>query len=76
MVGMLVPIKAAFPDWEFAVISCVDNTDGTSTVITQQKVGKMKADLAAVGPFPPISLASTPYRCKGTACALPYVFTP
>ena len=49
VLGMFGQMREAFPQWHTVVSSCVDNGDGTVTAITQQCIGKMEADLPAMG---------------------------
>lgn len=72
MLGMMGPVKAAFPSWESKVISFEMNDDGTATVVTQQCCGKMEGDMAAMGPFPAVALADASSMAKTTDCTLPY----
>ena len=51
--GMMEPFHGAFPNWTSAVHGATKNEDGSWEVLTQQLMGAMKADLAAMGPFPP-----------------------
>lgn len=66
MLGMMGPVKSAFPEWDARVISAVENADGTCTVVTQQCVGKMQADMPAMGAFPAVALADAPELAKTT----------
>ena len=58
----LLQIKAdalrAFPQWETVCHGVQKNNDGSYTVLTQQRVGPMRHDLPAMGPFPTVSVAS------------------
>jgi hypothetical protein len=71
--GTFLPTQAAFPDWTSICTGVTDNADGTTTAITQQKVGKMQGDLPAMGPFPAVILAEASDQSKYTECILPYV---
>ena len=68
--GMMEPMRGAFPDWTSAVHGATKNEDGTWEVLTQQLMGAMKADLAAMGPFPPVALADAP-SLQGPECCWP-----
>ena len=71
MMAMMRPLKSAFPDWEPKVISVVENPDGSCTVVTQQCIGKMQADLPAMGPFPAVALADASEPAKAETASFP-----
>jgi hypothetical protein len=48
-----------------------ENGDGSYTVGTQQCVGAMRANLAAMGRFPAVDVADVPARCTTTAARFP-----
>ena len=56
----------AFPDWKSLCLGIEKNEDGTYTVLTQQVLGAMKADLPAVEgfPFPAVAVAEIPEEAK------------
>ena len=60
--GMVV----ACPDWKSLCLGIEKNEDGTYTVLTQQVLGAMKADLPAVEgfPFPAVAVAEIPEGAK------------
>ncbi len=60
--GMVV----ACPDWKSLCLGIEKNEDGTYTVLTQQVLGAMKADLPAVEgfPFPAVAVAEIPEEAK------------
>ena len=60
--GMVV----ACPDWKSLCLGIEKNEDGTYTVLTQQVLGAMKADLPAVEgfPFPAVAVTEIPEEAK------------
>ena len=60
--GMVV----ACPDWKSLCLGIEKNEDGTYTVLTQQVLGAMKADLPAVEgfPFPAVAVGEIPEEAK------------
>ena len=54
------------PDWKSLCLGIEKNEDGTYTVLTQQVLGAMKADLPAVEgfPFPAVAVAEIPEEAK------------
>ena len=56
----------AFPDWKSLCLGIEKNEDGTYTVLTQQVLGAMKADLPAIEgfPFPAVAVAEIPEEAK------------
>jgi len=64
MLGMIKPMQSAFPNWTSKCFGVEKNADGTYTVLTQQCIGAMQGDLAAMGPFPPVALAQVPELVK------------
>ena len=60
--GMVV----ACPDWKSLCLGIEKNEDGTYTVLTQQVIGAMKADLPAIEgfPFPAVAVAEIPEEAK------------
>ena len=60
--GMVV----ACPDWKSLCLGIEKNEDGTYTVLTQQVLGAMKADLPAIEgfPFPAVAVAEIPEEAK------------
>ena len=71
LLGLMKGVKDAFPDWRPVVMEVVEYADGSCTVLTQQKIGAMKGDLPAMGPFPAVKLDSVPEAAKTTAAVLP-----
>ena len=71
MTGMMKGIKQAFPEWKSVMLGYKENDDGSAIVYTQQQLGPMKGDLAAMGPFPAVSLNEVPPRCRDNANVFP-----
>ena len=59
-------MAVACPDWKSLCLGIEKNEDGTYTVLTQQVLGAMKADLPAVEgfPFPAVAVAEIPEEAK------------
>ena len=59
-------MAVAFPDWKRLCLGIAKNEDGTYTVLTQQVIGAMKADLPALAgfPFPAVAVAEIPEEAK------------
>ena len=59
-------MAVAFPDWKSLCLGIAKNEDGTYTVLTQQVLGAMKADLPAIEgfPFPAVAVAEIPEEAK------------
>ena len=66
MMGMTTKFHAAFPDWKPLCLGITKNDDGTYSVLTQQIIGAMKADLPAIEgtPFPEVKLEELPDEAK------------
>ena len=56
MLGICAKMTVAFPDWKSLCLGITKNDDGTYSVLTQQVIGAMKADLPAIEgtPFPEV----------------------
>mmetsp|Transcript_1443 Transcript_1443/g.3371 ORF Transcript_1443/g.3371 Transcript_1443/m.3371 type:complete len:388 (+) Transcript_1443:215-1378(+) len=76
--GMMSGYNTAFPDWvskfDDSKIEFVSETDAQIVYkcYTQQRIGCMKADLEALGPFPACTLADAPERAKAKEIVLPF----
>ena len=59
-------MAVACPDWKSLCLGIEKNEDGTYTVLTQQVIGAMKADLPAIEgfPFPAVAVAEIPEDAK------------
>ena len=59
-------MAVACPDWKSLCLGIAKNEDGTYTVLTQQVIGAMKADLPAIEgfPFPAVAVAEIPEEAK------------
>ena len=59
-------MAVACPDWKSLCLGIEKNEDGTYTVLTQQVLGAMKADLPAIEgfPFPAVAVAEIPEESK------------
>ena len=59
-------MAVACPDWKSLCLGIEKNEDGTYTVLTQQVLGAMKADLPAIEgfPFPAVAVAEIPEEAK------------
>ena len=59
-------MAVACPDWKSLCLGIEKNEDGTYTVLTQQVIGAMKADLPAIEgfPFPAVAVAEIPEEAK------------
>ena len=59
-------MAVACPDWKSLCLGIEKNEDGTYTVLTQQVIGAMKADLPAIEgtPFPEVKLEELPDEAK------------
>ena len=59
-------MAVACPDWKSLCLGIEKNEDGTYTVLTQQVLGAMKADLPAVEgfPFPAVAVTEIPEEAK------------
>ena len=66
MMGMTTKFHGAFPDWKSLCLGITKNDDGTYSVLTQQIIGAMKADLPAIEgtPFPEVKLEELPDEAK------------
>ena len=66
MMGITTKFGAAFPDWKSLCLSITKNEDGTYTLLEQQIVGAMKADMPAIEgtPFPEVKLEEVPETGK------------
>ena len=66
MLGICKNMVGALPDWKSLCLGIEKNEDGTYTVLTQQVLGAMKADLPAVEgfPFPAVAVAEIPEEAK------------
>jgi len=64
MCGMLQQMRPAFPNWQGKTWDIQKLSNGTYTVLTQQRTGGMVADLPAVGPFPEVKHADAPELAK------------
>jgi len=64
MASMLKQMAPAFPHWQGKTWEVQKLSDGTYTVLTQQRTGGMQADLPAVGPFPEVKFADAPALAK------------
>ncbi|CAD7930753.1 unnamed protein product [Amoebophrya sp. A25] len=74
--GMMGGYKTVFPDWTHAVGAVTfvseDETTATYTMETQQRIGKMQADLPEMGPFPACTLEEALDRIKTQDTVLPF----
>ena len=66
MLGICGKMVVAFPDWKSLCLGITKNDDGTYSVLTQQIIGAMKADLPAIEgtPFPEVKLEELPDEAK------------
>ena len=66
MLGICAKMTVAFPDWKSLCLGITKNDDGTYSVLTQQVIGAMKADLPAIEgfPFPAVAVAEIPEEAK------------
>ena len=48
MMGMMTKFHVAFPDWKSLCLGITKNDDGTYTVLEQEVLGAMKADLSLI----------------------------
>ena len=66
MLGICAKMTVAFPDWKSLCLGITKNDDGTYSVLTQQIIGAMKADLPAIEgtPFPEVKLDELPDSAK------------
>ena len=66
MLGICAKMTVAFPDWKSLCLGITKNDDGTYSVLTQQVIGAMKADLPAIEgtPFPEVKLEELPDEAK------------
>ena len=66
MLGICAKMTVAFPDWKSLCLGITKNDDGTYSVLTQQIIGAMKADLPAIEgtPFPEVKLDEIPEEAK------------
>ena len=66
MMGITTKFGVAFPDWKSLCLSITKNEDGTYTLLEQQIVGAMKADMPAIEgtPFPEVKLEEVPETGK------------
>ena len=66
MLGICAKMTVAFPDWKSLCLGITKNDDGTYSVLTQQVIGAMKADLPAIEgtPFPEVKLDEIPEEAK------------
>ena len=66
MLGMTTKWGVACPDWKSLCLSITKNDDGTYTLLEQQCVGAMKADMPAIEgtPFPEIKVEELPETGK------------
>ena len=66
MLGICAKMTVAFPDWKSLCLGITKNEDGTYSVLTQQVIGAMKADLPAIEgtPFPEVKLDEIPEEAK------------
>ena len=66
MLGICKIMVGALPDWKSLCLGIEKNEDGTYTVLTQQVLGAMKADLPAIEgfPFPAVAVAEIPEEAK------------
>ncbi len=66
MLGICAKMTVAFPDWKSLCLGITKNEDGTYSVLTQQVIGAMKADLPAIEgtPFPEVKLEELPDEAK------------
>ena len=66
MLGMTTKWGVACPDWKSLCLSITKNEDGTYTLLEQQIVGAMKADMLAIEgtPFPEVKLEEVPETGK------------
>ena len=66
MLGICGKMTVAFPDWKSLCLGIEKNEDGTYSVLTQQIIGAMKADLPAIEdtPFPEVKLEELPDEAK------------
>ena len=66
MLGMTTKWGVACPDWKSLCLSITKNEDGTYTLLEQQIVGAMKADMPAIEgtPFPEVKLEEVPETGK------------
>ena len=66
MLGICAKMTVAFPDWKSLCLGITKNDDGTYSVLTQQIIGAMKADLPAIEgtPFPEVKLEELPDEAK------------
>ena len=66
MLGMTTKWGVACPDWKSLCLSITKNDDGTYTLLEQQCVGAMKADMPAIEgtPFPEVKLEEVPETGK------------
>ena len=66
MLGMTTKWGVACPDWKSLCLSITKNDDGTYTLLEQQCIGAMKADMPAIEgtPFPEVKLEEVPETGK------------
>ena len=66
MLGICKNMVGALPDWKSLCLGIEKNEDGTYTVLEQQVVKAMKADMPAIEgtPFPEVKLADLPDEAK------------
>ena len=66
MMGITTKFGVAFPDWKSLCLSITKNEDGTYTLLEQQIVGALKADMPAIEgtPFPEVKLEEVPETGK------------
>ena len=66
MLGMTTKWGVACPDWKSLCLSITKNDDGTYTLLEQQCVGAMKADMPAIEgtPFPEVKVEEIPETGK------------
>ena len=64
--SMTTMVGKSFPDWKSLCLSITKNDDGTYTLLEQQCVGAMKADMPAIEgtPFPEIKVEELPETGK------------
>ena len=71
MAGMAAKIKKAFPEWTSVLLGYKEDKEGNATALTQQQLGPMQADLAAMGPFPAVTLKEASSRAKTSPNVFP-----
>jgi len=71
MAAMAANIKKAFPEWTSVLLGYKEDKEGNATALTQQQLGPMRGDLAAMGPFPAVTLKEASSRAKTSSNVFP-----